>query len=247
MDDNIRELYEQGLSIREIAKKIGRSSTYVYSKLTKLGVEKRSHSEAQKLAIDTGRSQHPTKGKKLSDATKMAIGKSLTDYNNRMTPKQKLAGSRQRSKLWKQRTKTDTAAMTQSGHEGIRQTTKKGSAVERFICHKLTENGIAYDFHYKSPHGSSNLEVDIMLKNGMTAIEVDGPSHFFPIWGDEKLAKTKESDLKKNGLLTGLGYTVIRVQYKKTGTRPSKTRLMAAWEKTLVAIKTGSGLVEIEI
>ena len=45
-----------------------------------------------------------------------------------------------------------------------------------------------------------------------TIIEVDGPSHFLPIWGEDKLQKQINADLRKSGTLLSKGYVVIRVK-----------------------------------
>ena len=45
-----------------------------------------------------------------------------------------------------------------------------------------------------------------------TIIEVAGPSHFLPIWGDDHLSKQEKFDLKKNGTLLSRGFVVIRVK-----------------------------------
>jgi very-short-patch-repair endonuclease len=45
-----------------------------------------------------------------------------------------------------------------------------------------------------------------------TIIEVDGPSHFLPIWGEEKLDKQIKADLKKNGRILSKGFAIIRVK-----------------------------------
>lgn len=44
------------------------------------------------------------------------------------------------------------------------------------------------------------------------AIEVDGPTHFLPIWGNDKLQKQQSADIIKQGLLINSGYAVIRVR-----------------------------------
>ena len=56
------------------------------------------------------------------------------------------------------------------------------------------------EYHKKGIVPNSNLEVDIYLPEMGAAIEIDGPSHFLPIWGEEALSKTIKSDNEKNGL-----------------------------------------------
>ena len=56
------------------------------------------------------------------------------------------------------------------------------------------------------------LEIDLYIPSLKTIIEVDGPSHFLPIWGDEKLQKQINADLRKNGSLLSKGFVVIRVK-----------------------------------
>jgi very-short-patch-repair endonuclease len=48
-----------------------------------------------------------------------------------------------------------------------------------------------------------------------TAIEVDGPSHFEPIWGDDSLSRNQKYDNKKTGLILGKGWVLIRVKQSK--------------------------------
>ena len=59
---------------------------------------------------------------------------------------------------------------------------------------------------------SENLEIDLYIPGLQTIIEVDGPSHFLPIWGQEKLDKQINADLRKTGTLLTKGYVVIRVK-----------------------------------
>jgi very-short-patch-repair endonuclease len=43
-------------------------------------------------------------------------------------------------------------------------------------------------------------------------IEIDGPSHFLPIWGEEKLQKQMKADQNKTGLILSKGFIIIRVK-----------------------------------
>ena len=45
-----------------------------------------------------------------------------------------------------------------------------------------------------------------------TIIEVDGPSHFLPIWGEDKLAKQIVADEQKNGIVLSKGFAVLRIK-----------------------------------
>jgi very-short-patch-repair endonuclease len=51
---------------------------------------------------------------------------------------------------------------------------------------------------------------------GSTIIEVDGPSHFLPVWGEDRLQKQMKADLDKNGLILSKGFVMIRIKALKT-------------------------------
>ena len=53
----------------------------------------------------------------------------------------------------------------------------------------------------------------MLLSELNTIIEVDGPQHFLPIFGEDKLAQVTKMDSIKNGLLISKGYCVIRIKY----------------------------------
>ena len=46
-----------------------------------------------------------------------------------------------------------------------------------------------------------------------TIIEIDGPQHFLPIFGEERLANVVKMDGIKNGLLLGRGFVIVRIKY----------------------------------
>jgi len=80
----------------------------------------------------------------------------------------------------------------------------------------LTEAGIKVEFHKEHLLLNENLHIDLFLPEINVAIEVDGPSHFEPIWGEEALERTQKSDRQKNGLILNSGFVLIRVKQKKT-------------------------------
>jgi len=65
------------------------------------------------------------------------------------------------------------------------------------------------------------------------AIEVDGPSHFLPVWGDEVLAKNIKYDQKKTGLILGKGLKLIRIKQTHDF---SQARSLGVYEKLIQAI-----------
>ena len=44
---------------------------------------------------------------------------------------------------------------------------------------------------------------------------MDGPSHFAPVWGDNALKKNISYDQKKEGLIIGKGWHLIRIKQTK--------------------------------
>ena len=67
--------YQEGLSCQQIAEQLNTYSKKVERVLKKNGVAIRDKSSAMKLAIENGRSEHPTKGKKRNQESKLAISK----------------------------------------------------------------------------------------------------------------------------------------------------------------------------
>ena len=72
--------------------------------------------------------------------------------------------------------------------------------------------GYFIEFHKKGIIPNENLEIDLYLPEIGTIIEVDGPSHFLPIWGPEKLHKQIKADSHKTGLILSKGFVIIRVK-----------------------------------
>ena len=68
------------------------------------------------------------------------------------------------------------------------------------------------EFHKKNLIPTQKLEIDLYIPSHKTIIEIDGPSHFFPIWGEEKLQKQIIADSQKSGLILSKGYIIIRVK-----------------------------------
>ena len=76
-------------------------------------------------------------------------------------------------------------------------------------------------FHFKKlkvvPNDKTAIgkELDIFLPEINAAIEVDGPTHYDPIFGEEKLKKIQERDEIKNKLCDEKGILLIRIKLPK--------------------------------
>jgi very-short-patch-repair endonuclease len=65
-------------------------------------------------------------------------------------------------------------------------------------------------------------------------VEVDGPHHYEPIWGHERLQKVQAADMEKNGLLISRGFKVVRIKnMAKTVTDAFKERLWNCLKSTI--------------
>jgi len=63
---------------------------------------------------------------------------------------------------------------------------------------------------------NTRLQVDLLISDLAIAIEVNGPSHHEPIWGNESFVRTVNADNTKKQLLQSYGFVVIVINQKKT-------------------------------
>jgi hypothetical protein len=56
---------------------------------------------------------------------------------------------------------------------------------------------------------SNNLEIDIFIPSLKLCIELNGPVHYFPIWGVEKLQKVQNKDILKQIEINKLGLNLM--------------------------------------
>jgi very-short-patch-repair endonuclease len=206
-------LYEKYITERlspyQIAEENNTNAMYVRRALKKLGIPMRSRGESQKIALESGRLEHPTKGKKASEKTKAKISKG---QHAKWTKERKKYQARISKKMWENMSDEKKAHIQTLAHKAIKVTSKEGSKLEKFLVDIIREAGYSVQHHDKAVIPGDKLEVDLLLEDLHTVIEVDGPSHVLPIWGEERLEKTKKADEQKNGLLLSGGYVIIRLQ-----------------------------------
>lgn len=209
----IKEYVEKERSTSSIAAELNTFPETINRALRKFGIPKRTKGEALATAYKTGSKEHPTKGKKSSKETKLAISESNYRSWHSKTEEEKQEHAQKSKDLWEQKSKKEQDEFIKSGLAGIKKASKLGSKMEHFLAVELRNNGYNIVFHYKNILANEKLEVDIFVKEVGVAIEIDGPSHFFPVWGEEALEKTQKADLQKMGLILGKGLSIIRIRH----------------------------------
>lgn len=63
----------------------------------------------------------------------------------------------------------------------------------------------------------SGLEVDIVISHLKLAIELNGPIHYFPLYGELKLAKIRAADFSKQVELQAIGYDLLVIDISAFG------------------------------
>jgi very-short-patch-repair endonuclease len=249
MDEHVitKEYLENKKSIGQIAKEYNTYPNKILRILRSRNIEIRTKSEAQKLALEVGTSKHPTKDKKMKESTKSRIGaKNAANWQSKSDEEIQSFKEKAREN-WFKKSSEDRHNMSVLSGKALQRASVEGSRAEKYICDQLIEAGLFPQIHRKDIGG--NYEVDIYLPDRQIAIEIDGPHHFIPIFGEDKLQKNIRFDSVKNGILISKGISIIRVKYIKK--HVSKSLLNSLW----VAIKNeldnmnpqSAKLIEIEV
>lgn len=115
--------------------------------------------------------------------------------------------------LWEQKSKDERQATIARLHQACREASQHGSKAQIKIAEILNKK-----YGYKTLTGMTtiagigNLEVDIAIPREGVVIEVDGITHFEDVYSDNRYERAREHDQKKNDILTGAGFSVIRVR-----------------------------------
>jgi very-short-patch-repair endonuclease len=208
--------YEQNKrSFADIADSCGTYSNKILRDAKKFNIKIRDKSEAQKNALSTGKSQHPTQGKKRNSSTKEKIGMGVLKSWENMTTQQLQERKNKSKKQWESMDKYTQENILKKANNAVRLSSKIGSKLERYLLKELLNDGFDVVFHQEQTLANTKLQIDLLLPKLNVAIEVDGPSHFEPVWGEQNLSKNKKYDNKKNGLILGKGLCLIRIKQTK--------------------------------
>lgn len=229
-----KEYIEQKKSFADIAGNYNTYANKIRRDAKKLGIQIRDKSEAQINALSTGKHKHPTKGKKRETDVKNKIGLSVMKSWDGLD-KDKLKERKQKSKkAWQSMNNDVKANIIASANKAVRQSSKVGSKLEKFLLRQLLDGGYVVEFHKEQILSNTKLQIDLFLPTMNIAIEVDGPSHFLPVWGQDALDRNQKYDKKKTGLIIGKGLSLIRIKQLHDY---SKSRAMIVYDKLIGAIK----------
>ena len=238
LDKQIIEMYnDQSKSTYEIAKSLDTYPNKIRRTLIKHGYKLKDKSQAQKNALKSGRCTHPTAGKKRTQDEKLRISEGMETHWEKMTEEQRQDRVNQAKERWKKMDASQKEKMCRLATDAIRKAGKEGSKLEKFVMDKLIESGYTVDFHNKTLIPNEKLEIDLYIPALKTIIEVDGPSHFLPIWGEEKLQKQIKADLQKSGRILSRGFAIIRVKAIANASLKKKENLISNIVSTLKSIE----------
>jgi very-short-patch-repair endonuclease len=244
-----------GKSTYDIAKILKTYPNKVARVLEKAGIPLRTRAEAQKQALKSGRHEHPTRGRKRTEREKIKISESVAKNWENLSSEEKERRSKVAKENWENLEDKDRERIQKAAGEAIRESAEIGSKLERFLLIELGRRSYKVVFHKEAVVENEKLQLDLFLSemNPPVVIEIDGPAHFFPIWGEESLQKHISADQQKNGLLLQSGYIVLRVKHlTKNLSEIQKRRALTDILNVLesISLKTpdeDKRLIEIEV
>lgn len=235
LDSQLKKDYEDGASVSVISKKYGVSPSMVSRRLKAMGVKMRTASEATKMALEQGRLVSPTKGKGHSDKARERMSKGRSEAWERGGEKARQEMSEIAKAKWAKKTEAEKSNLRSAAGRALRETGINGSAAENYLFKTLGANGYVVEHHNKQLMAGS-YEIDLLLPDLGIVIELDGPQHYSPIFGDERFEKTKLYDTTKNGALIAKGLKVIRIKY--VAKRFNQTVARKMWEALQKALNS---------
>ena len=208
----VRMYVKDNKSTYEISKIVKSYPNKIRRLLLKHGVKLKDKSQAQKNALKQGKAKIPTAGQHRTKEEKIQISRSMKKrWENISEEKYQEHVDRAKAR-WYNMSEEKKKEMSRSATNAIQIAGKEGSKLEKFLQKELTSEGYKIEMHKKDLIVNQNLEIDLYIPELKTIIEVDGPSHFFPICGEEKLNKQIKSDENKTGLILSKGLAIIRIK-----------------------------------
>ena len=245
--EKILKEYKSNKSTYQIAESLGTYPNRIKRDLIKLGIKIRDRSESQKAALKTGRKRHPTEGTKRGQEVKLKISKKMEEFWNNLDETELEKRSATAKKRWDSLSVEERTRMQALAAQGLREAAKYGSTLEKEILKVLTEKGFSVEHQKEDLLPNEKMHIDIYLPKVKTAIEIDGPTHFLPIWGEERLKKTMLSDAKKTGLLISKKIQIIRLKVVQKKVSQNRQQEICDELIRLLSLKKRKNFIEIEV
>jgi very-short-patch-repair endonuclease len=251
--NKIIKAYQDGQSIRELAEAYDTYPNKISRILKNAGLILRTKKEAGKMAVENGKIKPPMLGKKRSQAEKDNISSKRSKRWKEMSEDEVEAFKKGARERWDAHSVEERLSMQQKAGQALRRASTEGSKAEKFVYEGLTRSGYDVIMHKTGLIAGEKYEIDLFLPNLNVAIEIDGPQHFFPIYGEVSLNRTIKYDSIKNGFLLSKGICVIRVKYMlKYSSLNQNRKLLQLIKSELQRIELnfpaeGYRLIEVEI
>lgn len=212
---DVRRLYQDdGLSMRAVASQLGVPLATLSRFMKKNGITSRDKAQAQKNYLNDH--EHQMKGRSHTAETKKKISRGLGEFWDNLTEEQTEALKRKIGSAWKRKWAAMSDSERRATMEELSTKAKEaqgnGSRLERFVAEELRTRGFTVEERSTNYTAGKAFEVDIALPKERVAIEIDGPTHFLPIYGEEHLAEQRERDARKDELILSSGYSVLRIR-----------------------------------
>lgn len=247
INEVIKNYTDDKMSVYEIAEKYGTYSQKIRRLLIKHNVPMRDKSEAQALVLEKGRASHPTEGKGHSAETKIKISEKAAETWKNMDEKTYEERSATMKEKWDALPDHVKQDMRDKAVRALQEAAKDGSKMEKHIQQVLIDSGYNSIYHRAFKVPGHNLEVDIYLPDYNIAIEIDGPSHFFPIWGEDKLQKQIKADEDKNALLLKSGIKILRIKNLGIFSEKAKRDIATGILDGIKRLKDTETFIELEV
>jgi len=208
----INTLYHKDMHTwEEIAELCNCSRGKIRRLAQKFGIRSRTRSEAQELVIETY--GHPLEGTTRTIEEKQKISDSMGKHWDCLTQEQREHKSNISKDLWKNRDPEENKRIQQAGALSIHHASREGSKLEKYLAFELEKLNYKVELHKERHLKNQALQIDLFLPILGVAIEVDGPTHFKPVFGEDQLKRIQKSDRQKTGLILSAGLYFIRVKH----------------------------------
>jgi very-short-patch-repair endonuclease len=208
----LHEYDNKGRSFRDIAKEYNTYPNKIKRMYVRAGGIPRDKSVAQIQALKSGRATHPTEGRERTEEERERISESVAAEWANADESVRSARSEASKKQWAKMTHAEKQNLLKKARDAARLAATEGSRLENAIANALVEEGYIVQQQYDELLENPRLRIDIFLPEISTAVEIDGPSHFEPIWGEESFQKNLQADAEKTGLLIAHGIGIVRVK-----------------------------------